>query len=77
MTNPIYHNAETVLTIHGERRGAASVCLFGHGTVIISIGGELGAVHASVHTDADSLRRFAKLLNDAVDALPAKVEEAA
>tara|TARA_R110000868_G_scaffold87274_6_gene244247 strand:+ start:3496 stop:3687 length:192 start_codon:yes stop_codon:yes gene_type:complete len=60
----IYHNNAAVLAFNGEKRGAVSVCLFDHGTVIIGI-------------DADSLRAFAKLLNDAVDALPAKIEEAA
>lgn len=73
----IYHNNVAVLAIHGEKHGAASVSLFDHGTVIIGMSGELGAVSMSVHIDADSLRAFAKLLNDAVDALPAKIEEAA
>ncbi len=73
----IYYNNAAVLAIHGEKHGAASVCLFDHGTVIIGMSGELGAVSMSLHTDADSLRAFAKLLADAVEALPAKVEDAA
>jgi len=73
----IYHNNAAVLAFNGEKRGAVSVCLFDHGTVIIGIDAQLGAFSMSLHTDADSLRAFAKLLNDAVDALPAKIEEAA
>ena len=77
MTNPIYHHTNVPMLVHGEKTGSASVALFVNGAVIVSLSADLGAMSINFHTDADSLRAFAKLLADAVDALPAKVENAA
>lgn len=78
MTDSIYHRATVKMTHRrNDLKGEAGVYLFQSGTVIIDFGAANNAMGLSFHTDADSLRAFAKLLNEAVEALPAKVEEAA
>ena len=79
MGNSIYHHRHAVLDTTGTTplKGGASIALFDDGKVILTLTAANGAVSTNIHINADSLRAFAKLLNDAVDALPAKVEEAA
>lgn len=77
MSGTIYHHKETAIKINGSDHSGASVCLFHSGTVAIDFRAAYGAMNLNIHTDADSLRAFAALLNEAVAALPAKVEEAA
>lgn len=75
MSNPIYHQKETVLNL-GPGSGSATVALFTDGTVIVSTATVFGAATTSLHMDAASLRAMAALLNDAAEKL-APAEEAA
>lgn len=77
MPDSIYHQKSAPLNINHSKHASASVALFHSGSVIVTTCSDYGSVSFNVHMDADSLRAFAKLLNDAVDALPAKVEDAA
>lgn len=71
----IYHHKSAPLTVNGSASSQASVCMFHDGAVIVSIYTAYGAHNTSLNMDAASLRAFAALLNEAVDALP--VEEVA
>jgi hypothetical protein len=75
--NDIYHsdNVKLTTTGHSPLNGGAAISLFDDGQVVLAIHAANRSLSVSLHIDADSLRAFAKLLNDAVDAL--KVEDAA
>jgi len=75
--NDIYHSDSVKLTTtgHNPLNGGASIALFTDGQVVLSVTAVNRSLSVSLHIDADSLRDFAKMLNDAVDAL--KVEDAA
>ena len=77
MSDLIYHQKSVPLKIQHGPSSSAGVALFNSGSVIVTINADFGAMNVNAHIDADSLRAFAKLLADAVDALPAKVEDAA
>ena len=79
MCNSIYHSGHAPLNTTGETalKGGASISLFTDGQVVLSVTAVNRSISNTLHIDADSLRLFAKLLNDAVEALPTKVEEAA
>ena len=77
--NDIYHSDNVKLTTTGDNplKGGAAVSLFTDGQVVLAVHAANRSLSVSLHIDADSLRAFAKLLADAVEALPAKVEVAA
>ena len=77
MNNSIYHQRSVPIQINHGVHSSVAVALFDSGSVIVTTCADYGAVSFNTHMDADSLRAFAKLLADAVEALPAKVEEAA
>jgi len=77
MADSIFHQHSVPIQIKHGVHSNMGVALFDSGVVIVTIGADYGAMSVNVHIDGDSLRAIAKLLADAVDALPAKVEEAA
>ena len=74
MSDGIYHHTRCNLDDgSGDLHGKASVALFDGGTVIVSMFANSGSASMQMHIDADSLRAFAKLLNEAVNALPTPI----
>ena len=75
--NDIYHSYSVKLTTtgHSPLNGGAAISLFDDGQVVLAVHAANRSLSVSLHIDADSLRAFAKLLNDAVAAL--KVEDEA
>jgi hypothetical protein len=73
----IYHHKSVELAGDADLNGSAHVFLHANGGVSVTMQAAYGAAHMSMQINADGLRAFAKLLTDAVEALPVKVEEAA
>lgn len=66
--NPIIHRISDVMS----RGRQSSVCIFADGVSILDVSG--GGNTAMTHMNADDLRALAKLLNEAVEHLPANAE---
>lgn len=77
MTNNIFHQHSVPIQIKHGVYSNMGVALFDSGLAIVTIGADYGGMSVNVHIEGDSLRAIAKLLADAVDALPAKIEDAA